>query len=286
MKDKIAEMQLTAETWTPQQVLSWAFDTFGNDVAISSAFGAEGMVLIDMASRLRKDFRLFTVDTEFLFSETYNLMDRIEQKYGIKIERVFSLLSPEEQERIHGKALWAEDPDQCCNLRKVEPLRRKLRELRAWITSIRRDQTSIRENARKVQWDAKFGLVKVNPIADWTSKQVWRYLHEHDVPYNSLHDQNYPSIGCTHCTRAIQPGEDPRAGRWPGTAKTECGLHVIEIAPMTPFSPPSPPFRCLASRRCPERRWSWRSYSPAASASSWSAWRTGRCGAHRMFRCC
>ena len=233
MKDKIAEVQLTAESWNPQQVLSWAFDTFGNDVAISSAFGAEGMVLIDMASRLRKDFRLFTVDTEFLFSETYNLMDRIEQKYGIKIERVFSLLSPEEQERVHGKALWARDPDQCCNLRKVEPLRRKLGELRAWITSIRRDQTSIREGARKVQWDPKFGLVKVNPIADWTSKQVWRYLHEHDVPYNSLHDQNYPSIGCTHCTRAVRPGEDPRAGRWPGTGKTECGLHVIEIAPQS-----------------------------------------------------
>jgi phosphoadenosine phosphosulfate reductase len=231
VKDKIAEVQLTAESWNPQQVLSWAFDTFDNDVAISSAFGAEGMVLIDMASRLRKDFRLFTVDTEFLFSETYNLMDRIEQKYGIKIERVFSLLSPEEQERVHGAALWTRDPDQCCNLRKVEPLRRKLGELRAWITSIRRDQTSTRESARKVQWDAKFGLVKVNPIADWTSKQVWRYLHEHDVPYNALHDQNYPSIGCTHCTRAVRPGEDPRAGRWPGTGKTECGLHVIEIAP-------------------------------------------------------
>jgi phosphoadenosine phosphosulfate reductase len=232
VKDKIAEVQLTAESWTPQQVLSWAFDTFGNEVAISSAFGAEGMVLIDMASRLRKDFRLFTIDTEFLFSETYNLMDRIEQKYEIKIERVFSLLSPEEQERVRGAALWTRDPDQCCNLRKVEPLRRKLSKLRAWITSIRRDQTVIREGARKVQWDAKFGLVKVNPIADWTSKQVWRYLHEHDVPYNSLHDLNYPSIGCTHCTRAVQPGEDPRAGRWPGTGKTECGLHVIEIEPL------------------------------------------------------
>lgn len=129
---------------------------------------------------------------------------------------------------------WAtRDPDQCCNLRKVEPLRRKLSELGAWITSIRRAQTSFRKDARKVEWDVKFGLVKVNPIADWTSQQVWRYLHEHGVPYNSLHDQNYPSIGCTHCTRAIQPGEDPRAGRWPGTAKTECGLHIIE--PLRPL---------------------------------------------------
>lgn len=226
-KDRIAETQSNAENWNPQRVLSWAFETYGNEVAISSAFGAEGMVLIDMASRARKDFRVFTVDTEFLFPETYNLIDRIEQKYEIKIERVFSLHSPEEQERIHGAALWASDPDRCCNLRKVEPLRRKLGTLRAWVTSIRRDQTSFRKDARKIEWDEKFGLVKVNPIADWSSKQVWRYLVEHGVPYNSLHDQNYPSIGCTHCTRAIRPGEDPRAGRWPGTAKTECGLHVI-----------------------------------------------------------
>lgn len=228
MKDKIAEVQVTAESWSPQRVLSWAFETFGNEVAISSAFGAEGMVLIDLASRVRKDFRVFTIDTEFLFPETYSLIDRIQQTYEIKIERVFSLLSPEEQERVHGAALWARDPDQCCNLRKVEPLRRKLSELGAWITSIRRDQTSSRAGAGKVEWDAKFELVKVNPIADWTSKQVWRYLHEHGVPYNSLHDQNYPSIGCTHCTRAVRPGEDARAGRWPGTAKTECGLHIIE----------------------------------------------------------
>jgi phosphoadenosine phosphosulfate reductase len=228
LKDKIAELQLTAENWSPQRVLAWAFETFGNEVAISSAFGAEGMVLIDMASRVRKDFRVFTIDTEFLFPETYSLIDRIQERYEIKIERVFSLLSPEEQERVHGAALWARDPDQCCNLRKVEPLRRKLSELGAWITSIRRAQTSFRQGARKVDWDLKFGLVKVNPIADWTSKQVWRYLREHGVPYNSLHDRNYPSIGCTHCTRAVRPGEDPRAGRWPGTSKTECGLHIIE----------------------------------------------------------
>jgi phosphoadenosine phosphosulfate reductase len=234
VKDKIAEVQLTAESWSPQRVLSWAFESFGNGAAISSAFGAEGMVVIDMASRVRKDFRLFTMDTEFLFPETYSLIDRIEQRYEIKVERVFSLLSLEEQERVYGATLWARDPDQCCNLRKVEPLRRKLSELDAWITSIRRDQTSFRESARKVEWDAKFGLVKVNPIADWTSKQVWRYLHEHGVPYNSLHDQNYPSIGCTHCTRAIRPGEDARAGRWPGTSKTECGLHVIEPLPPPP----------------------------------------------------
>ena len=226
----VATIQQAAESWTPQRALTWAFETFGNRIAISSAFGAEGMVLIDMASRLRRDFRLFTIDTEFLFPETYSLMDRIEEKYGIAIEKVYSLLSPEEQERTHGTALWSRDPDRCCNLRKVEPLRRKLGELSAWITSIRRDQTSVRSSAQRIEWDAKFGLVKVNPIVDWTSKQVWRYIHDHDVPYNELHNQDYPSIGCTHCTRAVRPGEDPRAGRWSGFAKTECGLHIIEPA--------------------------------------------------------
>jgi phosphoadenosine phosphosulfate reductase len=227
---QIEAVQRSAENWNPQEVLLWAFETFGNRAAISSAFGAEGMVLIDIASRLRRDFRLFTIDTEFLFPETYALMDRIEEKYGIQIEKVYSSLSPEEQDRVHDRALWSRNPDLCCNLRKVEPLRRKLAEMDAWITSIRRDQTSARAGAGKIEWDAKFGLVKINPIADWSSKQVWRYIHDHDVPYNSLHDQNYPSIGCTHCTRAVRPGEDARAGRWAGFAKTECGLHIMEPA--------------------------------------------------------
>jgi phosphoadenosine phosphosulfate reductase len=231
IKNTVAELQNAADHWTPQQVLAWAFEAFGNSVAISSAFGVEGMVLIDMASRVRKDFRLFTIDTEFLFPETYSLMDRIEEKYGITIEKVYSLLSPENQEQAHGSALWTRDPDLCCNLRKVEPLRRKLGELNGWITSIRRDQTSARASARKIEWDEKFNLVKINPIVDWTSKQVWRYISDHDVPYNPLHDQDYPSIGCTHCTRAVGPEEDARAGRWAGFTKTECGLHVIEPAP-------------------------------------------------------
>jgi phosphoadenosine phosphosulfate reductase len=227
MKEEIPSLQIAAENWKPERVLDWAFGTFGGDVAISSAFGVEGMALIDMASRARKSFRLFTLDTEFLFPETYNLMDQVEQRYGIAIEKVYPLISPEEQERTHGTALWQSNPDECCNLRKVEPLRRKLGELRAWITSIRRDQTAGRASAGKIEWDEKFGLVKINPLADWTSKQVWQYIREHKVPYNTLHELNYPSIGCTHCTRAVRPGDEPRSGRWPGTAKTECGLHVI-----------------------------------------------------------
>jgi phosphoadenosine phosphosulfate reductase len=234
MKDEVAELQAVAESWTPQQVLQWAFQTFGNQVAISSAFGAEGIVLIDIASKFSQDPRVFTVDTEFLFPETYNLMDRIEQRYGIVIERLFPLLSPEEQQRTHGPALWTRDADQCCNLRKVEPLRRKLSELRAWITSIRRDQTANRASAGKVEWDFKFNLVKINPLADWTSAQVWSYIREHRLNYNQLHDRGYPSIGCTHCTRSVAPGEDPRSGRWPGLSKTECGLHLIAPLPVPP----------------------------------------------------
>jgi phosphoadenosine phosphosulfate reductase len=233
MKAEVAELQIHAEGWKPERLLEWAFETFGDAVAISSAFGAEGMVLIDIASRVSQSFRVFTLDTEFLFPETYNLMDQVEQKYGITIERVYPLVSPEEQERLHGPALWQRNPDQCCNLRKVEPLQRKLGELKAWITSIRRDQTAARTAAGKVEWDAKFGLVKINPVADWTSRQVWQYIRDHDVPYNALHERNYPSIGCTHCTRAVRPGEDPRAGRWAGSSKTECGLHVIQPPPLT-----------------------------------------------------
>lgn len=228
MKEGIDKMRATVETWRPERILAWAFDTFGETVAISSAFGVEGMALIDIASRVRRNFRVFTLDTEFLFSESYNLMDQVEQRYDIRIERVYSLLSPEEQDRVHGPALWLRNPDGCCDLRKVEPLRRKLGGLQAWITGIRRDQTAERANVGKIEWDKKFGLVKVNPLADWTSEQVWRYIRENDVPYNPLHDLNYPSIGCTHCTRAVLPGEDERAGRWPGFAKTECGLHIIQ----------------------------------------------------------
>ncbi|HEY1660472.1 MAG TPA: phosphoadenylyl-sulfate reductase [Candidatus Sulfotelmatobacter sp.] len=228
MKEHILHLQPLAKGWGPELVLHWAFETFGNSVAISSAFGAEGMVVIDIANRLRKPFRIFTLDTDFLFAETYSLMDQIEQRYGITVEKVYSLTSTEEQEQVYGRELWERDPDLCCNLRKVEPLRRKLCELSAWITSIRRDQTAARSNAGKIEWDEKFGLAKINPIVDWSSKQVWQYIREHDVPYNPLHDQGYPSIGCTHCTRAVRPGEDPRAGRWAGFSKKECGLHIIQ----------------------------------------------------------
>jgi phosphoadenosine phosphosulfate reductase len=228
VKDEVRAVQSAADRWNAEVALRWAFDRMGKDVALVSAFGPEGMALIDMAAHIERDFRLITIDTGFLFPETHQLMAEVEERYGIAIEKVHPALSPEDQERAYGAALWKRDPDLCCSMRKVEPLRRKLVELRGWITSIRRDQTAARAGARKLEWDSKFGLVKINPLADWTSNEIWDYMRKHDIPYNELHDRGYPSISCTHCTRAIQPGESERAGRWPGFAKTECGLHLSD----------------------------------------------------------
>jgi phosphoadenosine phosphosulfate reductase len=226
VRETLEHVQTLSEKWKPEETLRWAFSTFKNDIAMASAFGAEGLVLIDIATRVNPAMQIFIGDTEFLFPETYDLIDRVERHYGITVERVFSSLTPEQQEREHGPELWTHNPDKCCNIRKIEPLRGKLSTLKAWITSIRRDQTSFRAAAHKVEWDEKFGLVKVNPLADWTHKMVWNYIVGHKVPYNILHDRGYPSIGCTNCTRAVRPGEDPRAGRWSGFQKTECGLHA------------------------------------------------------------
>ena len=230
MRTDLDQINTAAENWTPEQVLTWAFAKYGDNMAIATGFGVEGMVLIDMAWKINPDLKVFTGDTEFLFPETYDLMDRVEEKYSIKVERIYSRLTPEEQKRQFGPQLWARDPDQCCNLRKVEPLRRKLATLDAWVTAIRRGQTAERATVGKIDWDAKFNLVKVSPIANWTREMVWKYALRHGVPYNRLHDQNYPSIGCTHCTRPVKPGEDARAGRWSGFGKTECGLHTPQAA--------------------------------------------------------
>ncbi len=224
-RTELEELQTRAEHWSTEEVLSRAFSWFHPRLALATAFGVEGMVLIDLAVKLRSDVRIFTLDTEFLFPETYTLMRRVEQRYGIPIERCRPEMTPEQQARTQGAELWSREPDRCCELRKVEPLKKKLAALRAWVTGIRRDQTPARASIRKLEWDTKFGLFKLNPLADWTREQVWDYIRRHQVPYNPLHDQGYPSLGCTHCTRAVGPGEDLRAGRWPGFIKTECGLH-------------------------------------------------------------
>jgi phosphoadenosine phosphosulfate reductase len=226
--EKIGVVQAEAEGWSAEEVLRWGLAEFSPRAAIASSFGAEDVALIDIAARVRPDIRVFTLDTDFLFAETYQLIDQIEKKYGIRVERVKSLLTPEKQAELHAPKLWTIDPNKCCELRKVEPLKAKLGELTAWATGIRRDQAPTRANAKKIEWDEKFGLVKMNPLADWTWENVWEYVRAHNVPYNPLHEQNYPSIGCTYCTRQVQPGEDPRAGRWSGFAKKECGLHAPE----------------------------------------------------------
>jgi len=222
---EIVQQQAEAERWSAEEVLRWGLTRFHPRVAVASSFGAEDVVLIDLAARVRPDFRVFTLDTDFLFAETYGLIEQIEQRYGIEVERCRSALTPEEQARMHGESLWSRDPDRCCELRKVQPLQKKLVELEAWVTGVRREQAPTRANARKLEWDARFALVKLNPLADWSWAQVWEYIRTQGVLHNPLHDRNYPSLGCTHCTRPVMPGEDLRAGRWAGFNKTECGLH-------------------------------------------------------------
>lgn len=212
------------ESLSPQEILAWAVETFPN-ITFACSFGAEDVVLVDMLQQISPSTDIFYLDTDFHFKETYETRDAIAAKYELDFVRVSPLLTPEEQAQKYGEELWKSDPNACCNLRKVEPLTRVLGRYDAWITGIRRDQAPTRANAKKIEYDTKFGLVKFNPIANWTSEDVWNYIREHQLIYNPLHDRNYPSIGCEHCTRPVMPGEDPRAGRWSGTEKTECGLH-------------------------------------------------------------
>jgi phosphoadenosine phosphosulfate reductase len=209
----------------PDAVLRWAAEEFGVDVALATGFGAEGCVLIDMLARVCPGMRVFYLDTDLLFPETYALAERLQIRYGINFERRAPSLSLETQAEIYGARLWERDPEECCRLRKVEPLREMLAGLRAWVTAIRREQTSARAGAGIVEYDTKFGLVKINPLADWSEQDVWTYITKQEVPYNPLHDQRYKSVGCLPCTTPVRIGEDPRAGRWRGTVKTECGLH-------------------------------------------------------------
>jgi len=221
----IAEQAVALETASAEDVLRFAVETFPN-ITFACSFGAEDVVLVDMLQRVSPQTDIFYLDTDFHFKETYETRDRLKERYpGIPFVEVKPLITPEQQAEQHGDELWKVDPNQCCNIRKVEPLTRILGKYDAWITGIRRDQAPTRANAKKVEYDTKFGLVKFNPIADWTSEDVWNYIRSYNVIYNPLHDNHYPSIGCEYCTRQVMPGEDPRAGRWSGQDKTECGLH-------------------------------------------------------------
>lgn len=213
----------------PEAILTWALGEFGDRIAIATGFGPEGVALIDIASKVSRKtsagLNVFFLDTGFLFPETYRLRDQIERRYGLRIRAYRTSLTPDLQNQHYGSNLWLRDPDLCCRLRKIEPLKDALAGVSVWVTGIRRDQTPDRARAGVLEWDHRYQLVKLNPFASQTRGEVWEYIRRNGVPYNPLHDRGYPSIGCSHCTRATTEGEDERAGRWPGSDKTECGLN-------------------------------------------------------------
>jgi phosphoadenosine phosphosulfate reductase len=216
------------ETRSAQDVLAWAVERFEGRILLTCSWQHQSSILVDMLWRLGAQIRIVELDTGLLFPETYATRERLVERYGLQLERVDPAQTVEEQERTEGPALWSRDPDRCCHLRKVEPLERALVGMDAWITGIRRAQSVTRANAKVLELDPR-GVVKVQPLVGWSDEDVKGYLFAHDVPYNPLHDQGYPSIGCTHCTRAIRPGEDSRAGRWADAEKTECGLHTPSL---------------------------------------------------------
>jgi len=227
-QERIAEANQRLEGQSAQTVLRWAVDTFFPRLTMATAFGPEGNCIIHMLAEIEPRVRIFNLETGYQFKETLELRERIKERYGIEVEYIRPELTVADYEEEHGGPLYVHRPDQCCFDRKVLPLRRAVVGYDAWISAIRRDQTSDRGKAALVQWDPKFNLVKVNPLLAWTKKDVWSFIAKNDVPYNPLHDEGYPSIGCWPCTRAVTQGEDERDGRWAGTVKKECGLHVIE----------------------------------------------------------
>jgi phosphoadenosine phosphosulfate reductase len=221
-----ANRQLTGKS--PQEILRWAVEQFHPRLTMATAFGAEGCCLIHMIAEIEPATRLFNLETGYQFPETLELRERIKARYGIEVEYIYPELSVEDYEKEHGGPLYKSYSDQCCHDRKILPLRRALVGYEAWISAIRGDQTAHRAKADVVMWDAKFNLVKISPLLAWTKSEVWSFILDREVPYNPLHDQSYPSIGCWPCTRPVGAGEDERAGRWSGSLKKECGLHVIE----------------------------------------------------------
>jgi phosphoadenosine phosphosulfate reductase len=221
------------EDKSAMEVLKWAINVYAPKIALASSFGAEDVILIDMMVKINKEkTKIFTLDTGRLNQETYDVMDAIRKKYDIQIEVYFpEQRETEEMVKIKGMNLMYETVENrklCCEIRKIHPLNRALSNLDGWITGLRREQAITRANINKLEIDSSHGnIVKINPLADWTNEMIWDYIHKNNVPYNKLHDIGYPSIGCEPCTRAIQPGEDPRAGRWwwENSAQKECGLH-------------------------------------------------------------
>ncbi len=218
------EVEALLEPMSAADAIDWAIGAFNPGLYFACSFQKTTSVVVDIAHRIDPTTRFFYLDTDLLFDETYATRDALEQRYGIEFDRYHNI-GVEEQARLYGDKLWQRQPDACCGIRKVEPMREALSDVDCWVSGIRRVDSQTRAGAKKLGWDKRFGLWKLNPLADWTDQQVWNYIIENDIPYNPLHDAGYPSIGCTHCTRRPGNGAGPRDGRWANAEKTECGLN-------------------------------------------------------------
>ncbi len=224
----LARASDSLEGSTPQEILGWAVDVYGDDLSLSVSFGnPEGMVLLDMLSRITDKAQVFTLDTGFLFEETVRFREEAMKRYPLPLKVLTPGLTVEEQVARYGPELYSCAPDLCCQVRKIEPQRRFLRDYGAWVTGIRRDQTAQRASTPVVDFDEYFGVAKIAPLAGWSADEIDEYVRRNDVPLNPLLSMGYRSIGCEPCTRPVAPGEDARAGRWPDMDKTECGLHFM-----------------------------------------------------------
>lgn len=210
--------------------IEWTLDRFADQrMIMTTSFGMEGCALIDMYAKFQRPLEVIYLDTMFFFKETLELRDRMAERYPhLSFVNRGTTLTPEEQEKKYGPELWKTNPDLCCRLRKVDPMVEVMRDVDVWITGLRRSQSVTRANMGMIDWDWRYQLLKVSPIAKWERPEIWEYIKKNDVPYNALHEQGYPTVGCTHCTKAV-PGSRPddysRAGRWSDMEKTECGLH-------------------------------------------------------------
>ena len=216
------------ESAAPVEILQWAVENYAPNFAMATAFGPEGMTMIHMLSTFAPETPIFNLETGYQFQETLELREKVKQRYGIEVQLVRPELDVVEYEQLHGGPVYKSDHNNCCYDRKLSLLKKVANRLHCWSSAIRRDQSPDRAKAPIVGWDKKFGLIKVSPLANCSKKDIWNMILEYDIPYNPLHDQGYPSVGCWPCTRPIGIGEDERAGRWSGTAKTECGLHSME----------------------------------------------------------
>jgi phosphoadenosine phosphosulfate reductase len=208
-------------------ILKWAYGTFGDDLVYACSFGAEGMVLIDLISKIRKDANIIFLDTHLHFHETYQLIERVKEKYPtLNIQMLEPELTLQQQAEQHGPELWKRKPDICCHMRKIQPLETALSKAQAWVSGLRREQSPTRAQTQFVNPDHRFQSIKICPLIHWSWDDIWNYIRIFNLEYNELHDQNYPSIGCEMCTLPVQSGEDSREGRWANAGKTECGLHT------------------------------------------------------------